>query len=118
MSSLHNVFYKSLPVIKNDIFGSLVSRGFYLHRPDTVRAIYIGAGLLIGFLSVSGGQAIGSSFGMSGLSFIIAGILSGIIICGFGWFMPARTDPAPALSKAFLASRIFSLTSNPTVSIA
>ena len=29
---------------------------------------------------------------MSGLSFIIAGILSGIIICGFGWFMPARTD--------------------------
>ena len=28
MSSLHNVFYKSLPIIKDDIFGSLVSRGF------------------------------------------------------------------------------------------
>jgi len=92
MSSLHNVFYKSLPIIKDDILGSLVSRGFYLHRPDTVRAIYVGAGLLIGFLSVAGGQAIGSSLGMSGLSFIIAGILSGNIICGFGWFMPARTE--------------------------
>ena len=91
MSSLHNVFYKSLPIIKNSIFGSLVSRGFYLHRPDTVRATYIGAGIVIGFLTLTFGSAVGANLGIAGLPIVLAGILSGVIICAFGWFMPART---------------------------
>jgi uncharacterized membrane protein YgcG len=92
MSSLHNVFYKSIPIIKSSIFGSLISRGYYLHRPDTVRATYIGAGLLVGFLAVAFGGAVSANLGMAGAPFILAGILSGAVICGFGWFMPARTD--------------------------
>jgi uncharacterized membrane protein YgcG len=92
MADLHNVFYKSLPIIKNQIFGQLVDRGYYLHRPDTVRSTYIGAGVVIGFLAVWGGAAIGRSLGMAGAPFIIAGIFSAAIICGFGWFMPARTN--------------------------
>jgi uncharacterized membrane protein YgcG len=91
MSSLHNVFYKSLPVIKNAIFGSLVSRGYYRHRPDTVRSTYLAAGLVVGVLAVWGGTSLGRSLGMPGLPFTLAGIVSAGIICGFGWFMPART---------------------------
>jgi len=92
MSELHNVFYQSLPVIKNRIFGSLLDRGYYLHRPDTARATYFGLGLVVGFLGIAGGSAIGANLGMAGAPFIIAGILSAAIICGFGWFMPARTS--------------------------
>src|SRR5947207_7769620 len=91
MSSLHNEFYKSLPIIKNNIFASLVSAGYYSRRPDSVRATYLGAGLVVGCLAVWGGAAVGRSLGMAGLPFIIAGVLSGAIICGFGWFMPAKT---------------------------
>ena len=91
MEDLHNVFYKNIPIIKNQIFAQLLGRGYYLHRPDTVRATYIGAGLLIGFLAVWGGAAIGRSLGMAGAPFVIAGIASAAIVCGFGWFMPART---------------------------
>lgn len=92
MSSLHNVFFKSLPIIKSSIFGSLVSRGFYLRRPDTVRASYIGGGIVVGIMSLAFGAAIGANLGLAGLPIIIGGILSAAIICGFGWFMPARTD--------------------------
>jgi uncharacterized membrane protein YgcG len=91
MEDLHNVFYKNIPIIKNQIFAQLLGHGYYLHRPDTVRATYIGAGLLIGFLAIWGGAAMGRSLGMAGAPFVIAGIASAAIVCGFGWFMPART---------------------------
>jgi uncharacterized membrane protein YgcG len=91
MSSLHNQFYKSLPTIKDRVFDSLVSQGYYSRRPDSVRSTYLGAGLVLGFLAIWGGSAVGRSLGMPGLPFIIAGILSGAVICAFGWFMPART---------------------------
>jgi len=91
MSSLHNQFYKSLPAIKNRIFDSLVSQGYYRRRPDSVRSAYLAAGLIVGFLAIWGGSGIARSLGMPGLPFIIAGILSAMVICGFGWFMPART---------------------------
>src|SRR5215470_9624163 len=38
MEDLHNVFYKNIPIIKNQIFAQLLGRGYYLHRPDTVRS--------------------------------------------------------------------------------
>src|SRR4029077_19573436 len=91
MSSLHNQFYKSLPIIKNRVFDSLVSQGYYSRRPDSVRSTYLGAGLVLGFLAIWGGSALGRSLGMPALPFIIAGILSAAVICAFGWFMPART---------------------------
>ena len=92
LSDLHNRFYKFLPNIKNGIFDALVTHGYYARRPDSVRSAYIGGGLVIGFLLVWGGNAVASSLGMAPLSFIVGGILSGVIICGFGLFMPAHTE--------------------------
>jgi uncharacterized membrane protein len=92
MSGLENHFYTHLPGIKSNIFSSLVTDGYYSRRPDSVRSAYIAAGVVVGFLLVFGGLKIASSEGMAPLTFIIAGIASGAIICGFGWFMPAHTE--------------------------
>ncbi len=92
MSSLENHFYKNLPGIKSNIFSSLVTHGYYKRRPDSVRTSYIAAGLVVGFLLVFGGTKIASNLGMAPLTFMIAGIVTGAIICGFGWFMPAHTE--------------------------
>lgn len=91
LSDLQNRFYKNLPEIKNRIFESLVNHGYYARRPDTVRAFYIGIGLVIGFIVFWGGTALAANMGMAPLTFILTGILTAAFICGFGWFMPAHT---------------------------
>ena len=91
MSSLENNFYRKIPTIKNSIFASLVGRGYYRSRPDSVRSGYIGAAVVIVFVSLWGATAGASKLGMPPLPFIIAGVLSGLVVLGFGWFMPART---------------------------
>jgi uncharacterized membrane protein YgcG len=92
MSSLENQFYTSLPGIKNDIFASLVMHGYYKRRPDSVRSAYLGIGVVLGILIVVGGGKIATDLGMAPLPFYVAGVLTGAIICAFGWFMPAHTE--------------------------
>ena len=92
MDDLQNRFYKNIPPLKSGIFDSLVSQGFYRRRPDSVRSAYIGGGVVVGGLIVWGGGAAGAALGIAPASFIIAGILSGLIVCAFGWFMPAHTE--------------------------
>ena len=92
MDSLQNRFYKTLPVMRSGIFDSLVSQGFYKRRPDSVRSTYIGAGVVIGALMIWGGGALGRAMGIAPVPFIIGGIVSAIVICAFGWFMPAHTE--------------------------
>jgi uncharacterized membrane protein len=92
MSSLENHFYANLPGIRSNIFDSLVTHGYYNRRPDMVRSTYIAVGVVVGLLMVFGGVKIASDLGMAPLTFIAAGILTGAIMCGFGWFMPAHTE--------------------------
>jgi len=92
MSSLENHFYTNLPGIKSNIFSSLIADGYYKRSPDSVRSGYIAVGAILGLLLVFGGLKIASSLGMAPLTFIVAGVISGAIICGFGWFMPAHTE--------------------------
>src|ERR1700687_3590740 len=73
MSSLENHFYTNLPGIKNSIFDSLVTHGYYRRRPDSVRAAYIGVAVVVGVLSIWGGSGIASKLGMAPLTFIAAG---------------------------------------------
>ena len=92
LSDLENEFYQSLPGIKRAIFDGLLARGFYRARPDRVRTAWvsggIGAGVAIGVLA-SG--AVAPLLSMSPLPFIVAGVLTALIVVGFGIFMPART---------------------------
>jgi uncharacterized membrane protein len=92
MDSLQNRFYKTLPVMRSGIFDSLVSQGFYKRRPDSVRSTYIGAGVIVGVLMIWGGGAMARALGIAPLPFIAGGIISALVICAFGWFMPAHTE--------------------------
>src|SRR5262249_53772667 len=92
MHDLENRFYKNLPTIKSSIFESLVTHGYYKRRPDTVRSSYIAMGFIGGLVMVFGGVWLSEQLGQQPTAFIIAGVLSGLIICGFGWFMPAHTE--------------------------
>jgi uncharacterized membrane protein len=107
MSSLENRFYKNLPDIKSRIFESLVTHGYYRRRPDSVRASYLGIGIVVGLLLAWGGTGVASSMGMAPLTFIIAGILTGGIICGFGWFMPAHTEQGARAMEGVLGFEDF-----------
>jgi hypothetical protein len=91
LSELQNRFYTRLPAIKDDIFDSLVEKGYYLHRPDVVRQSYWGSGALIGFLMVFGASWLAGVTGVASLTWIFTGLAVAGIICGFGTYMPART---------------------------
>ena len=91
LSQLQNHFYTSLPAIRNSIFDALMTDGYYLHRPDTVRQAYIGGGIVIGILLFVLSGVLSTRFGMAPLPWIVSAVISGAVICIFGWFMPART---------------------------
>ncbi|HTS13062.1 MAG TPA: DUF2207 domain-containing protein [Candidatus Limnocylindrales bacterium] len=92
LADLQNHFYTHLPAIRDGIFNALVSDGYYLHRPDTVRQGYIGGGLVVGFMVVFFGIWYAGRTGMAPLTWFFAGALIAAVICIFGWFMPARTS--------------------------
>ena len=91
LSDLKNKFYKHLPGLREDLYKMLVSRGFYTGRPDLVRVFYIAAGVLLGLLIAGAGAGVMSALGMQPVAGVVAGILSGLVIVVFGWFMPSRT---------------------------
>jgi uncharacterized membrane protein len=91
MSDLQNHFYTHLPAIRNRIFDALMTDGYYLHRPDAVRQAYVGGGFVIGVLLFVLSSALATATGVARLTWIIAAIATGAVICIFGWFMPART---------------------------
>ena len=91
LSDLQNHFYRFLPGIRGGIFDALVSDGYYLHRPDTVRQGYIGGGVAVGFVIAAIGVWLSKNSGMQPFPWILAGIATGAIIAFVGWFMPART---------------------------
>jgi len=91
LSELQNRFYKNLPGIQRAIFESLVQHGYFAHRPDIVRQVYMGIGGFIGFLLYVGGIGLAQHTGIQALSFFVAAVATALIICAFGWFMPTRT---------------------------
>jgi hypothetical protein len=91
LSDLKNKFYKHLPRLKDGLYGMLVSRGYYTKRPDRVRLLYMAGGAVVGGLLAWGSGALMVFFGMQPAAGIVAGVLSGLIIVAFGWYMPSRT---------------------------
>lgn len=91
LTELQNHFYKTIPEIRNELFDSLLERNYYIHRPDTVRAGWIGAGVVGGVLVFLLGLWLANTTGMAPAPFIISAVATGAILCIFGWFMPAHT---------------------------
>ncbi len=91
LSDLENEFYTYLSRIKNSTFDRLVERGLYRSRPDRVRAGWMVGAVFLTFPMALVGAVIGDKFGMSPVTFIVAAVLSGVIVTIFGYIMPART---------------------------
>ena len=91
LTELQNHFYTHLPTIQNRIFDGLMSDGFYLHRPDKLRQGFVGAGIFISFGLFFAANFLSATMGISSVTTIAAGILTGLIVAGFGYFMSART---------------------------
>jgi hypothetical protein len=91
LTDLQNHFYKSISGIRDALFDELLERKYYLHRPDYVRAGWIGGALVTGFLFLVIGM--GSSFAMrqAPVALVASSVLVGLIIVIFGWFMPSHT---------------------------
>ena len=92
LTELQNKFYTSLPDIRSAIFDSLVSQHCYLRRPDKVRQTFTGGAVVAAMLLIWIGSAFAKMMGTQPVTFIVAAILTGAVILGFGWFMPARTE--------------------------
>ncbi|MEP6745145.1 MAG: DUF2207 domain-containing protein, partial [Gemmatimonadota bacterium] len=91
LSDLTNEFYGELPGIKNAVMKRLVDKRYYLARPDTVRNIWRGAGVVSGFGIGVFGAVVGVKLGLTPVPFVVGGILTAVIILVIGHLMPART---------------------------
>jgi uncharacterized membrane protein YgcG len=100
LSALQNRFYKNLPAIRNCVFDALMADRYYLHRPDRVRKSYLVGGIVVGGGLILLGSQLSTLTGMAQATWMLAGVLTGVLIAGFGWFMPARTmNGARALAR-------------------
>ena len=92
LSSLENRFYKSLSGIRDAIFDSLHRRKYYSQRPDRVKQGYLVGGIALGILLTIALAVLADRWGLAPLTALAAGLLSGVIVVGFGRIMPARTQ--------------------------
>jgi uncharacterized membrane protein len=91
LQDLQNSFYTHLPTIRSSIFDSLMKDKYYLHRPDTVTGGYMAFGMLVGVLFVFGSGWLMSMSGIARVTWVVTGVLTGAVICAFGYYMGART---------------------------
>ena len=92
LSDLKDEFYQYLSGIKDGIFDGLKSQGYYRSRPDTTRALWAGGGVALGIGIGAGGGALSGMVNLTPVPFIIAGVLSALIVIAFATVMPARTE--------------------------
>jgi uncharacterized membrane protein YgcG len=85
VSDLKNKFYKDWEKAKKVTYESVVDLGYFPRNPNTVRAIYILIGIVLG------GGASFLSASLLGPIGVISAIVSGLIIVIFGFFMPVKT---------------------------
>jgi len=90
-SDLEQSFYRNLPGIRDRIFERLLSRRYYLRRPDKIRGFFVFGGAAVGGVIAALGVYLSTKFGQSPFPALIAGLLSAAVVIGFGWIMPART---------------------------
>ncbi|HEX6039456.1 DUF2207 domain-containing protein [Longimicrobium sp.] len=109
LSDLRNQFYRSIPGIRDGIYESLVRRGYYLHRPDKVKANWVGlafAVLIVGV--VAAGFASEEAFAwMAAWTLAVGSVASALVLFIFALVMPARTQAGARAREAALGFREF-----------
>ena len=91
LSDLENRFSLHLPIICEYIFNNLKGDGYYVRSPDKFRRTIVSLEFLIAFFMIPVGLMLAATTGTAPMPWIVAAILSGIIIAVFGRFMTGRT---------------------------
>lgn len=99
LSELKDRFYKDLPKLKSQLLATLIEHGVYTESPARVAGKYVGLGLLVAITIFFGGQILGQTLPLAPLAVVLAAVASGLIIVGFGCFMPARTKHGTELLR-------------------
>ena len=92
LDELKDEFYTQLGPIRDALYDQLKGSGFYQNRPDKVKKIWLGCGIGFAILIGVGGAFIAAAFLLTPVSFVIAAIVSGIVLVIFARIMPARTE--------------------------
>jgi len=107
LSDLQNKFYKHMAKIRDGLSDTLVTRGVYVRRPDKVRQRYLVGGIALGLAVIVCGIFLSERYGLAVLTAVLAGIATAAVVCGFGWFMPARTAAGARLLEDVLGFEEF-----------
>jgi len=91
LSELKDEFYKELDGIRAAIYDALTASGYYKNRPDKVKNNWSGGAVAVGMLVGVGGIYVSKLTMFTPVPFVIAGILSFVILILFAQVMPART---------------------------
>lgn len=92
LDELKDEFYKQLNPIRDAIFDQLTGNGFYKSRPDKVKQNWTGLAFGFGIVIGVGGAFASKAFLLTPVPFVIAGVVSFIIVVLFAQIMPARTE--------------------------
>lgn len=90
LSSLKYTFAATIEKVSNQLYRDVVSSGYFVKQPDSVRKLYLSMG---GVLVLVGGIliALGSGW-FTGISFGVGVVISGILCMIFAKSMPKRTS--------------------------
>jgi len=92
LDELKNEFYKQLTPVRDALFEELTGSGHYRDRPDKVKQKWIGLAVAAGLLIGVGGIYFSKLTLLTPVPFVIAGVVSAIILLVFAQVMPARTE--------------------------
>jgi len=107
VSALKTTFYKALKEVKNDLYKSVVKKGFFPSSPDTVRIKYLIIGITVGVV----GFAM-AFFGIDSENVVLADLGIGIgtssaILIFVSKFMPRKTAHGRNVYRRILGYRMF-----------
>jgi hypothetical protein len=100
-------FSMRLPRIRNAIFDRLVAEGYYASRPYWIRTRYGVSGVFLAFVMAVAGGFLASMIKMDPLALIEIGAFTGVMVLGFGFFLPARTSVGAQVHAKVLGFREF-----------
>src|SRR5437667_1265332 len=109
MDELKDEFYKQLTPIRDAIFDRLTGSGFYQHRPDKVKQKWMGIAVGLALVIGVGGTYVAKAFLLTPVPFVIAAVLTFIIVALFAQIMPARTEPGTRALEQVLGFEEFLL---------
>ncbi|MCE5197831.1 MAG: DUF2207 domain-containing protein [Armatimonadota bacterium] len=93
LSILKNQFYASLPGLRDDLYGSMIKRGYFTHRPDEVRSSYQAAGIALLVLGIIGGIMLLGATELPAFLAVPPGWAFAVAVCGICLTAASRAMP-------------------------